>query len=334
MKNNRAFLLAIYLAMFAALATVSVAKSGKTVATRGPASPPIARPVPITAGAPSFVVGVWYQPVSSFNKWRDRGINTLIGLELEGGAVTAEQYIDKAHAMGFWVIANHPKADMLLNGPDEPDGVGNTPPAAWVANYKALKAQYPGKLVFGNFDGEKTRWRPEADYAQPGGYLAGVDVAGMDKYVVNAGLQDEGGWDIFTSRVDFLVRVAAGKPVFVAIECSDQDLRVQSWLHTPENQPQGDRWARAMRCPTPDEVEREAAIATEHGARGIFYFPDVVGNGWEGFDGTPEEVAIRMRAINLRLVTPTGPPPPTKGPLDGKTMTVDGFNYTITSRTP
>ena len=36
---------------------------------------------------PSFVVAVFSQPISSFPKWKARGINTLVSHEPEGGHV-------------------------------------------------------------------------------------------------------------------------------------------------------------------------------------------------------------------------------------------------------
>jgi hypothetical protein len=206
------------------------------------AQPQTSKPTMPTVVKP--IIGVWYQPVSSFPKWKARGINTLVGVELENG------------------------------------GQPGTP-------------------------------------AQQAAFVP------------------EGGFDIFAGRVDWAVRVAAGKPVVMFIECSDQNMRVQDYLHSPENQPIGEKRAAAMRAPIPDELEWEVATAMSRGAVGVIYFPQKIGKNWEAFDVTPDDVAARMTAVNLKLAGKTPAPPqlvPAKGPLDGKTLTIDGSSYTLTSK--
>lgn len=290
--------------------------SGATLAARtnttGTTIPVVAHPDAIKKfpGLPAFVVGVWYQPRSSWQKWKDRGINTLVGLELEGAERTEAAkaaLVKAAHDMQLAVIGDSPDADAILNPPDEPDGVGNVSPDVFVSQYASIKATSPAKPIFGNFDGEKTRWRPTVDYLH---YFQGCDIIALDFYPVNGGWITTGGMDLYRQRIDWVMQNAGGKPVFITIECSDQNLRVQPWLHTPENQPQGEQRAAAMRAPSPDEVELEVSIAVAKGAKGIFYFPDRIGLNWEAFDTTPADVATRMTAINKKLTTVVTPPAP------------------------
>jgi hypothetical protein len=93
-----------------------------------------------------------------------------------------------------------------------------------------------------------------------------------------------------------------------------------------------------MRCPTPDEFENEVNTAIAAGAKGVIYFPQKIGKNWEAFDVTPDDVAARMTAVNVKLagkpVPPALPPlpPAAKGPLDGKDATIDGHLYLLTAK--
>jgi hypothetical protein len=313
--------------------------SGATIAARtntanvppGVATPHAVKP------APFFPIGVWYQPVTAFAKWKARGVNTLIGIELDNGGFpgTPDQrtaYVKAAHDAGFKVVADHPDADWMLNGPDEPDGQGNVTPAAYKLQYASIKSANPGKPVWGTFDGEKTRWRPRTDYV--GGYFDGVDVIAPDWYPCNRGMVPEDGFSIFAERVAWSVSAAAGKPVWMAIETCDQNMRGQGYLHEPANQPVGEKRAAAMRGPTPDELAAEVSTAVARGATGIYYFPHVVGPPWSSFDGTPDDVAARMTAVNASLNAAAPPvvvtPPPAKGdaaPSLPDTLTINGFQF-------
>src|SRR5437764_1852234 len=133
---------------------------------------------------PKFIIGVWYQPASSFAKWKDRGINTLIGYEGEGGQTSREQWMAAARDAGLYYIVKPPEGAEQMKAeaadphllaweqPDEPDGGGNLPPDTIAANYAAWKSAAPGTPVFLNFDGWKTQWRPASDYVA---YCKGAD---------------------------------------------------------------------------------------------------------------------------------------------------------------
>jgi hypothetical protein len=81
-----------------------------------------------------------------------------------------------------------------------------------------------------------------------------------------------------------------------------------------------------MRGPTADEMRAEIAQATGHGAAGIFYFPDVIGRGWESFDGTTPELAAAMTAADAAI----NPVPATQPATSPATKPANSFDATIT----
>lgn len=311
----------------------------------------------VQPAAPKFLIGVWYQPASSFAKWKQRGINTLVGYEGEGGTVSRQQWMAAAHAAGLFYIVKPPadpddmKAEandphlLAYEQPDEPDGGGNQPPDAIVANYTAWKQLAPTKPVLLNFDGWKTQWRPVADYVE---YCKGGDWLAFDYYVINRG-EGPDHIPVLGERLDKLREWSggpnSGKKLFLFIECSDQNLKVQDWLHTPENQPHGEQQAAKMRCPTPDEMRAEIDVALKHGVSGIIYFPDRVGKNWEAFDAVPPELVTAMTQVNAKLTGAAVPTPPQATPhevkpnaaatppqppdLDGQDIVINGVTYTL-----
>src|SRR5258705_11601982 len=55
---------------------------------------------------PRFVIGVFQQPTSSFDVWRVRGVNTLVGYEAESGSkrISNHDWTEAAAAKGFYYI--------------------------------------------------------------------------------------------------------------------------------------------------------------------------------------------------------------------------------------
>jgi hypothetical protein len=324
-----------------------------TALTITAAADPTATSPVVQPAAPKFLIGVWYQPASSFQKWKDRGINTLIGYEGEGGGVSRDAWMKAAREAGLYYIVKpipqdpaQMKSDaadpnlLAWEQPDEPDGGGNVPPDQIIANYKAWKAIAADKPVLLNFDGWKTQWRPPADYVE---YCKGGDWLAFDYYIINRG---EGPDNIkrIGERLDKLKEwsggAAARKKLLVFIECSDQNLKAQDWAQN--NDATGKPPAPRMRCPTPDEMKQEVNIAIQHGASGIIYFPDRIGKGWENFDSVPPDVESAMKELNAKLAgapraSVTIPPPkitpgtPASGddPYDGTEITIDGKTYIL-----
>src|SRR5207244_11772968 len=65
---------------------------------------------PATSPArPAFIIGVFQQPTSSFDVWRSRGVNTLVGYEAESGSrrISNHDRTEAAAAKGFDYIRSH-----------------------------------------------------------------------------------------------------------------------------------------------------------------------------------------------------------------------------------
>ena len=270
-----------------------------------PAFPPSPATRPFAANAPAgppIIVGVWYQPADSFDKWKARGVNTLVGYENQGGTVTREQWTAAARAKGLFYITQA-SADLKKDSADpallawlhkdEPDGVGNVSPEQLAADYAAFKAA-GDKPVAVVLDGRKMQWRPEADYAA---YAKAADWLLEDLYPANYGdvppaIPTKG------LRLDLLKRVGGGKRLGSVIETSDQKIGVQDW--TKANVPGREKQlSEYMRGPTPDEILQQFDMSRQHGATIFVLFPDTIGKNWENFDGqTPEQTAAVTKAIN------------------------------------
>src|SRR5258706_15258298 len=101
---------------------------------------------------PKFVIGVWYQPINSFQKWKDRGVNTLVGFASED-QFTRGQWTEAARKAGLFCVikaeAGDPasmKADAAETSllgweePDEPEGAGAIPADKIGENYRTWEA--------------------------------------------------------------------------------------------------------------------------------------------------------------------------------------------------
>lgn len=263
---------------------------------------------PVTMAEP---IGAWYQPVSSFTKWKARGINTLIGYESQGNTVTKAQYLAAVKAAGLnvwlqWSAATpddltNPIVTGIINTPDEPDGVGAKTPAQMQAQYVTIRAALVkanrNLPVWIDFDGNKIPYNPASTYTA---YAQGYDVAGEDVYPFNYAVV--GGISAITDRVHRLQQ-AGGKPVVAVLECSNQDINKQPW--TAQNDSTGTPLGPKMRGLTAAEFTQEFNTAVAAGAVAIVYFPDQIGAGWEGYDGTPADVAAAMTTANATLAKKT-----------------------------
>ena len=251
---------------------------------------------PAVDPGPNFLIGVWYQPLSSFDKWKARGVNTLVGYPENSENISREQWLAAAKKAGFYYIAKPTedpddiKSDLAddhflaWEQQDEPDGAGATPADKIQEKYKAWK-QLGNKNVLLNLDGPRFQYSKPADYIP---YCQGADWLAFDYYVLNRG-DGPANLKKIGEAIDLLKQWSGGKKkIFVFIECSDQDLRISDFgaLKGLDGQPIGTK----MRGPTPDEMKAEIDIAVQHGAAGIVYFPQVIGKGWENFDGTTTDV--------------------------------------------
>jgi hypothetical protein len=289
-------------------------------------------------------VAVWYRPRAEFAAWRALGCNALLGYEADGGA-TLDQYLGDAHAAGYVVYlqssavrpqdyANPAVAGIVLS-PDEPDGVGNASPAAMQALSAAVKASMAAagvsKPIVVNFDGNRIPFRPEADYAE---YCKAGDVIAFDYYPCNFGA-GAAGIPHITDLAKKLTRLSGGKPVWACIETGDQLLSRQDW--TQGNDATGTPLSPKMRGPTADEFRAEVQAALDGGVTGIVYFPDQIGAGWVGFDGTTDDVREVMRSFVTApgaVSAATGTPTPTVTPTATPTVTPTPTPPVIPAVTP
>lgn len=263
-----------------------------------------------------FIVGVFSQPVSSFAKWKERGINTLVSHEPEAGRVKKADWEAAAAAAGLYFMSYpDPSLDPAIlraeaSQPyrlawmqdDEPDltrdlaDPRNLPsgpykgwrdPVPFERVYAACKAAAPHMPVLCNFAGPQITPR---DYTHGQGharYLAAADWLAHDWYVKNKNAQRYP-IELIGQAMDRLAAWSQphSKPQFVFIECSPQNVS-----------PLG-------RCPTADEVGQKIDLAVARGAKGIIYFPQRL-QGFT-FDAMPPEIVERVTAINARLTLPAG----------------------------
>ncbi len=108
-----------------------------------------------------FPIGVWSQPLNTFDKWQSRGINTVINYEPYGGQDSIDAWSNAANAHSFYQVrtprpnpADDLKETRLLAWmhSDEPD-IHKTSPTVLTNEYNAWKAIDPAKPVLVNFSG-------------------------------------------------------------------------------------------------------------------------------------------------------------------------------------
>lgn len=275
---------------------------------------------------PKFLIAVFGQPISSFEKWKRRGINTLVSHEPEGGRVSKRQWEDAAAAAGLffmdypgptdeemrfeaqqqphrlaWMQNDEPDlnrwhADRPADDPANawliPEGryFGWTQPAILQERYRRCKAIAPALPIFVNFAGPQIT--PEA-YTHGQGHQPYIDAADWlahDWYVKNKNFARYP-IDLIAQAMQRLAAWSGGKPQFAFIECSAQGI------------------SSLGRSPTPDELEAEIDLAAANGARGIVYFPQRIGPSF-GYDAVTPEMEQRITAINARLAAADSQPDP------------------------
>ena len=274
--------------------------------------PPVIQPV---SGANPFVIGVWSQPYWSFDKWKARGINTVVGYESLSGTVSVEKFSDEAVKRGLYMI-RHPNADptkdknqknlLAWMENDEPD-YHNTDPKILAAQYASLKKVDPKKPVFVNFSGSSALWgyggKKEADYDK---WIASADWISNDLYPITAHNRPSA-LDAPGKAAALLAQWSGGKRQFAVIEASDQQLP-----------------GRQLPYPgvTPDQFRAEVFNAVISGATGIIYFPQRIGGGFL-FDAMNAQVEAEMKSVNGRLSKIGDALMTTKDP-GGASIDVDG----------
>ena len=247
---------------------------------------------PTTRPAPAFITAVFQQPVSSFSRWRQRGINTVINTVsgLGQDVPDDEHYVTAAHAAGLYVIADAPGADTLAQR-DEADGNG-VPAVTTFAKYQAWKQANPAKLVYMNLDGRRRQFTQLGTYRA---YFQGADLIGMDRYSPDTGNPED--IPLIGGDIDTMKLAASGKRIVYTLGIGNQHIELSPWRKgTPQ--------AALCRPSTLAELKQQIAICVSHGATGISFFShDPYGNngGWASFDSTTPEIAAALPGICASL---------------------------------
>lgn len=258
------------------------------------------------------ITGVWYQPVSKMDQWVLTGINTLVGIEKEGGRYTQAQVRAQAVARGLKYI-DVPSADIAADHadpnltafllPDEPD-FRVKPVSEWSDRYNAIRA-LSNKPIFGNFSGPHVTaaypaydGKPSAKWAGHRGFVPYADWLSHDWYPINTqpdrywepygtnAPTPPGGPGLITRSMDLLNKWSVGKPQLAFVECG--------YINK----------SFAGRSPTPDETEKIIrAIWAHPSAIGFVLFPGRDsgdrGGGYYSFsfDTTTPDMRTRIKAV-------------------------------------
>jgi hypothetical protein len=283
-------------------------------------------------GPDFFLIGVWSQPAYSFDKWVDRGINTVVRHESLSGTVSANAWSAEARKDGLYYIRqpqDDPSRDigdsrlLAWMHEDEPDSRGKAPEELQ-ENHDRLKAVDPSRPIAVNLTGSRVLpWQnvkiPRSTYED---YLDTVDWVSNAQYPVTGWNRPE---DLNAPglTLDRLEKWSEGKPQFAILESSDQELR---WGPTDQ------------RGPTVQEFRAQIWDSIVRGAQGIIYFPQSLEPSFK-FDNTPPEIVEEMvrqhafiSSISGALVSPVDPPSigaSVGGPLEVTWRKHDGKYYCV-----
>jgi hypothetical protein len=249
-----------------------------------------------------YPIAVWSQPIVNFDRWKARGVNTLMKYEPYGGAPgnDIDSWAKAAAARSLYQIrqAKANPADDLNDSKllawmqdDEPD-YRNHDPAVLAQKFAAWKAVDPNKPVLVNFSGGNvlTGATSRAQYEQ---FMNSANWIGNDFYPVTGWNRPD--WIDYSltpadrktpgQAIQQLSQWSDGKPQWSIIETSDQDLSFQP----------------NARGATRDEFRGEVWHSIINGAQGIVYFPFRIGGAGFSFDKTPTDVIDEMTTQNARI---------------------------------
>jgi hypothetical protein len=257
-----------------------------------------------TFGVSLRPLSVWYQSKGDLAKWKARGVTILVGYESEGGSVSLDDWCKTASDLGLDYILQAYNQDgsdagtskhwddvhcIAINGTiDEPNqkNANKHDPARVKVDVAKVRAK-TSKPVFVNLDGSQLL---EESAVEVFGYVQAGDWICYDRYSINNGY-GMGQWNTEGVQIALMMKgMCSGKRLFIACECSDQNLRKQGWIQQyPEVR---DR----MRGPTTDEFIKLFTDITSWGATPML-FPDVIGQGFESRDGTPENIDAALKGL-------------------------------------
>ena len=256
-----------------------------------------------------FPIGVYWQPTSSFDTWKSRGVNTVVGFYDKPADM--EAFNQAAVSRGLWMIRN-PRANpaddknqknlLAWSQVDEPD-INGVAVATLAANYAKWKAADPTRPVIANFSGQNAMYQldglTDTLYKE---YIKSADWVSNDVYPVTA--WNHADWIDKNTKynpndpsnnfglpftpgnsVDKLRELSKGKKQYAYIETSFQNLKSGP--------------SKGARGATAAEVRGETWDAIIHGAKGIIYFPQSFGP--DKADATPADVAAEITKTDAKI---------------------------------
>jgi hypothetical protein len=270
-----------------------------------------------TAGPDFFLIGAWSQPRGSFDKWKARGINTMV--QYESAAATIDEWTEAAVERDLYMI-RRPRPGVVADAgqknliawahPDEPDIPSTGHDAAYIAEeYAKWKGVNPDMPIFVNFSGGWVNaWQGNLSRSGYAPFIKNTDWISSSIYPVT-GWDRPADLDAAGKAVDRLEKWSEGKPQFAVLETSDQEL---AWA--PKDIP----------GPTAGQFRAQVWDSVIRGAKGVIYFPQKFKPQFS-FDNTTPEVAEEMTVQNARLAAlsevlvtspdPTGVAATAAGPL-------------------
>jgi hypothetical protein len=263
---------------------------------------------PTFAGPTTRPLAVWYQSKGDLPKWKARGVTLLIGYESEGGAVSIDDWCKTASDLGmdYVLLAFHSDGTdagtsthwndvhcVAVGLSDEPNqlNASKRPPAIIRQDVAKIRSKC-NKPVFLNLDGPQLTQETAVEIWD---YVQAADWICFDQYSINNGYGLDQ-WNSDVTRTALMLKAmcsSTNKRLLVAVECSDQDLRKQGWIQ------QYPQVRDKMRGPNIDEFLKEYTDVLSWGATPML-FPDVIGQGFESRDGTPDVIDAALKALQAR----------------------------------
>lgn len=247
-----------------------------------------------------FPIGVFLQPTSTFATWKARGVNTVV--EFDPNVQSETAWNAAAVQNGLYQI-RAPDANIAndVNNPwlvawsqhDEPELNGISQSALQNA-YNSMKAADPKRPVYINFAGGNVM-NPNDSFndafyqtEQKAGDWVSEDIYpvtgwGRPDWIDYSKNPTDMRWNSGLAT-DKLRQLSGGKMTFAYVETSNQQL---SWVPN-------DQGANAA------QVRGETWDAIIHGAKGIVYFPQQIGNGFK-YDATPAAVVTEITKQNALI---------------------------------
>ena len=312
--------------------------------TPQPSALPVPSPSPSTPGSAQFPIGVWLQPYSSFDKWKGRGINTLVGPELEGNKGYESRWFQQGYAKGFQFIVQldymaEPKiwpGTVALMQHDEMDihgpGGAPLPGEAMIPMFEKIRKLSKDMPIYCSFAGPRILDSKPAVYTAYAPYCTDIS---EDWYPINRNAARYP----FTHKTLSLSKASAAmggnKKLWSIIETSNQN------INCPPSAP---HFTPLSRAPTAAEWRGQVwLMIIEGNVKGLLYFPQQIGNGGckpplaggFNFDVTPPDVVAEMKVQHALIQSKAGMlledsvPLIAPSPFKAATKTHKGKTYTL-----